>query len=341
MATENCVAKITCMLRKLFSLYIRMLRYRVAIMLILFFLLGAVRSIQPISFSYQYILIAVILASSYVAATTINDISDKDIDQINHPKTKGRPLITGEAKEKDLYMIHIFAVCVALFLAALLEYSVFLLTALAIVINYVYSVPPLRISYNTFGAPLLLSVAYVAIPYLLGMQIEHAHLGGQDLLFLSGLLVLFVGRILLKDFRDRKGDQKYHKPTFVLTYGKTKTCVVSFLCVLVGNVLLLLSLWQTAIYLLPFFEIFFVLIYMSGYRLWKAKQSEKEQIEIGIGAKMGNGLLISLLGVFLLQSMHAAMGTQIVFLFLLTIMYAVNFFFLQSKPGYAVIGYRG
>ena len=37
------------------------------------------------------ILTILALASSYVSATSVNDISDREIDEINHPGDKGRP----------------------------------------------------------------------------------------------------------------------------------------------------------------------------------------------------------------------------------------------------------
>lgn len=88
---------------KLLRLYFRMLRYRVAIMLLVFFLLGVAAHRKITIFSFDYLWAAIALASSYVTATTINDITDRKIDSVNHPTSKGRPLITGEATEKDLY----------------------------------------------------------------------------------------------------------------------------------------------------------------------------------------------------------------------------------------------
>jgi 4-hydroxybenzoate polyprenyltransferase len=48
----------------------------------------------------------VALASSYVCVTTVNDIADKDIDRVNHPRDAGRPLVTGEAQERELYVLN-------------------------------------------------------------------------------------------------------------------------------------------------------------------------------------------------------------------------------------------
>src|SRR3989344_6630101 len=122
---------------KILRLYFRMLRYRVAIMLLLFFLLGVAAHQELTNFSLDYLWAALALASSYVAATTMNDIADRKIDSVNHPTSKGRPLITGEATEKDLYFVHLLAVAIVLTFAWLVSIKVVLISALSLLINYI------------------------------------------------------------------------------------------------------------------------------------------------------------------------------------------------------------
>ncbi len=50
-------------------------------------------------------------AASYVAATSVNDIADADVDRINHPGDRARPLVTGDASERDLWRLHLLACC--------------------------------------------------------------------------------------------------------------------------------------------------------------------------------------------------------------------------------------
>ena len=45
---------------------------------------------------------ALALAASYVAATSVNDIADADVDRINHPGDRARPLVTGDASEERI-----------------------------------------------------------------------------------------------------------------------------------------------------------------------------------------------------------------------------------------------
>jgi 4-hydroxybenzoate polyprenyltransferase len=91
---------------KLGSLYVRMLRYRAALMIWMFLLLGAGydRGLEGLDLEHLWAVVA--LASSYVCATTVNDIADKDIDRVNHPRDAGRPLVIGEAQERELYVLN-------------------------------------------------------------------------------------------------------------------------------------------------------------------------------------------------------------------------------------------
>jgi 4-hydroxybenzoate polyprenyltransferase len=90
---------------RIFNLYWRLLRYRVAVMIALFMLLGAVwhRDVNALGWSVVLVLLA--LASSYVSATSVNDIADEKIDEINHPGDHRRPLVVDAARASDLWLV--------------------------------------------------------------------------------------------------------------------------------------------------------------------------------------------------------------------------------------------
>jgi len=310
-------------------------------MLLLFFLLGVAAHQQITTFSLSYIWAAIALASSYVAATTMNDIADRKIDSVNHPSSKGRPLITGEATEKDLHLVHLLALSVALLCSWLVGIKALLILGLSLLINYVYSLPPLKLSYRTHFAPLILSLAYVFIPYWLGATVARSSIRQVELFFIIGLLCLFFGRIILKDFRDRKGDALYGKQTFLLRYGKKATCLLSFISIILGNIFLILGLQPKNLVVIAVLELYLVAVLYTLYKLSKADDHESEQTAIGIGAKMGNALLITILGFLVLVEYGAPTQTQISFVVIITALFLLNCFVLARKPGYAIIGYRG
>ena len=87
-------------------------------------------------------------------------------------------------------------------------------------------------------------------------------------------------------------------------------------------------------------------IYVAGvvimlHRLYRVDGREDEQLSIGVGARMGNGLLATLLGVLILANQGADWITQVVFGLALTAFYALNLVDFLRHPDRAVIGYKG
>jgi hypothetical protein len=93
-----------------------------------------------------------------------------------------------------------------------------------------YSLRPVRLADRGIVAPLALPAGYVAVPYLAGVLAVRPDVHGRDLAVLAGLYVGFVGRILLKDFRDVRGDALFGKRTFLVRHGRRATCAVSAVC---------------------------------------------------------------------------------------------------------------
>src|SRR5215210_1066183 len=325
---------------KLLALYWSLLRYRVAVMIILFMLLGAAwhRGLTAIDASVLLMILA--LASSYVSATSVNDISDREIDEINHPSDRGRPLVTGAARTADLWVLFGVSSVLAVVLALPAGLAAAGIMLLSVVIGALYSLPPARLSYRTFLAPLTLAVAYVGISYWVGVVVAGGRLGVRDLPLMISLYLLFAARIILKDFRDREGDAAFGKPTFLLEYGKRTTCLVSLCALCAGDALLVASLadkWWLAVLL----QLYIVSIVIMLYRLYRVSSRKDEQLSIGVGAKMGNGLLVTLLGALILSNQGADWITQSVFGLALTALYMLNFMDVLRHPERAVIGYKG
>jgi len=149
-----------------------------------------------------------------------------------------------------------------------------------------------------------------------------------------------VGRIMLKDFRDREGDAAFGKPTFLLKYGKRATCILSLCAVCAGDGLLVASLadrWWIAALLQPYIASIAIML----YRLYRVGSRKDEQLSIGVGARMGNGLLATLLGALILSNQGADWITQVIFGLALTALYMLNLIDFLRHPEQAVIGYKG
>jgi 4-hydroxybenzoate polyprenyltransferase len=211
---------------------------------------------------------------------------------------------------------------------------------LSVVIGVLYSLPPARLSYRTFLAPVTLAVAYVGIPYWIGVVVAGDSLGAWDLPLLAALYLLFAGRIILKDFRDREGDALYGKPTFLLRFGKGATCLASLLAVCAGDALLIASL-ADRLWLAAILQVHVACVALMLHRLYLADNRKDEQLSIGVGARMGNGLLTTLLGCLVLANQHATWSTQAIFAVSLTGLYLLTFMAFLRHPGRADIGYKG
>ena len=226
----------------LLGLTLAMLRYRVAIMVWTFMLLGAAAGDGARLDAARLALAGCALGWSYVAATTVNDLADVQIDLVNHPNDQGRPLVTGAAASSDMRRLHWAGWVGALAFAAPLGPAPALMVLIGLVIGRAYSSHPLRLSYRPYLAPLTLAMAYVAIPYGLGLW-SSGHVPGVRAVILgAGLAALFLARIILKDFRDREGDAIFGRRSILLVHGKGATCVLSGVLVSTGDLLLCLAL---------------------------------------------------------------------------------------------------
>lgn len=152
--------------------------------------------------------------------------------------------------------------------------------------------------------------------------------------------VLFGSRIVLKDFRNRAGDAVYGKATLLLRRGKSFTCAVSLGLLALGNALLVVAMNPPAA-ILVLIEGSFVAIGTRLYALWTARGPRQEQLAIGLGARMGNGLLILLSGWLGLSGAGAPEADQVLFAVTLTIVFAISFAYLAARPERAVVGYKG
>ncbi len=320
-------------------MFLSMVRWSVEMTLWLFLLIGAA-SQGPLRPSIALLLAALSLSASYVVATTVNDIADRDVDRINHPRDPGRPLVTGSASERDLWRTNAIAAPITLATAAVAGGPVLAVSAASLVIGYAYSLRPIRLSYRTWLAPTVLSVAYAIVPYTLGLVAARGRIDRIDVLLCGALYALFLARINLKDFRDRAGDAAYGKPTLLLARGKGVTCAVTGVALLAGCATLVAALGGDP-GVLAIVSLFATVILWMLWRLWRTSDQREEQIAIGLGAKMGNGLLACTLASLVLQAEGAPEGMRVLVLAFLALVYGSVFLSLTGRPGDLEIADKG
>lgn len=316
---------------KYVTLFFRMIRYRSALILVISMLLGIAWHNGLVSISISMFFGALALFSTYACATCVNDIADFKIDQINLKGHIDRPLITGKAVRRDLIIIAIAASCISLIFGILINLNAILVIFLILLMNVFYSLPPLKISHSAELTPFFLVIGYVILPYFLGVIIAGSYPGIVDTLFLSALYFLFLARISLKDFRDREGDFKNKKPTILLKYGKLATCILSIVSVIVGSVLMIV-VFRGELLISTIIFIYLLAILFIEFRLLRSNDIFIELISIGFGARLGNGLLFTILGIIVLNRSNAELISKIVFSFSLILIYLFNFLDFWNFP---------
>ena len=169
-------------------------------------------------------------------SVVVNDLADEAIDRVNLPGDAGRPLVTGASGRRQLTAVAVGGAVAALGGSALLHGSTVAVTVMVagMVLSLAYSLRPVRIADRGALASLLLPAGYVGVPYLLGILAVRPHVVAGDLVLLGGLYVGFIGRIVLKDFRDVRGDALFGKRTFLVRHGRGATCAFSACCWVVG-----------------------------------------------------------------------------------------------------------
>jgi 4-hydroxybenzoate polyprenyltransferase len=171
--------------------------------------------------------ILAVIAAFLIFSVACNDLADEAIDRVNLPGDRRRPLIVGAVTRGQLRATGLIAAGTALAVSAVLGRQGVLVTAAGLGLSAAYSLRPVRVADRGALASLLLPACYVTVPYLLGIYAVRSTVDPADLTLPAGLYLGFIGRILLKDFRDVRGDALFGKRTFLVRHGRGWTCTLS------------------------------------------------------------------------------------------------------------------
>jgi 4-hydroxybenzoate polyprenyltransferase len=220
---------------------IALVRPPVLLLLALFGLLGLAQAGAPDD-RLRLAAVLVVVAGYLLCSVAVNDIADEAVDRVNLAGDRSRPLVSDAAAgRRHLLTVALTAAVVAFGAAASLgRWPVVALVA-GLALSLAYSLPPTRLSARGAVASLLLPAGYVAVPFLVGRLALGAAgpaLTARDGWLLAGLYVGFIGRILLKDFRDVIGDAQFGKRTFLVRHGRATTCRAAAIAWVAGNIAL-------------------------------------------------------------------------------------------------------
>ncbi len=236
-------------------------------------------------------------------AVAVNDIADERIDRVNLPADTRRPLVSGSSTRREMIVVACTSAVLALAASALLNWPAPLVVLAGLGFTAAYSLRPVRIAERGVVAPMLLPAGYVAVPYLLGILAVRGSLHLGDVLLLAGLYAGFIGRILLKDFRDVRGDALFGKRTFLVRHGRRATCALSAVFLVLGVAVLPfvrdLSLALGLVYLA------FLGVTLGLLRaLARSTNPRRDEALIAAIAIIGRGMLVTLYTHFAMATAH-------------------------------------
>ncbi len=281
--------------RRVARLVVMMVRPPVAVALCSFAGLGMAQAggRDPSREGLTLVAVLVIVAAWFIHATVLNDLADEAIDRVNLADARGRPLVSGDATRTELGTLGAVCGLVALGVSWALDWRVGVVVTIGLALNAAYSVRPVRLSDRGAVASLLLPAGYVALPYLSGTLAVDPHLDREGLVLLAGLYVVFVGRILLKDFRDVEGDALYGKQTFLLRHGPSATCRLSAVCWVAGSATLLAVVPVRSV-LVALFAVYLAGALYALHLLERTDGHASEQVTVAAVARMGMAMVVTL-----------------------------------------------
>lgn len=276
------------------------------------------------------VLALLVLIPWYVHAATTNDYADRAIDEINLPKAKDRPLVTKELTASQVWVIHAVGGVLALLGSWFYGWAAVLLTVGLLIIDYIYSLRPIRLSDRGIFSQLVLAAAYVYFPVTLGF-LAAANNAPYPWLLSAGLYFGFVGRLFLKDFRDVRGDKRFGKLTFLIRHGAKTTCTASALAWSIAILLIVMAVHLSLGVILPL-SLGLMIVLGLLTRLARVDQSQVQQKIIRVIARAANLSILTVLAYFLCLDLGlTAMATV-----LIPALVGTFFMFVISRQAYLV-----
>jgi 4-hydroxybenzoate polyprenyltransferase len=237
----------------------------------------------------------VVVLGFLLFSVAFNDLADEEIDRVNLPADPRRPLVAGTARRRELAVIGVTSGVVSLAGSAILGWRAVIVVAAGLALSACYSLRPPRLADRGAVASLLLPACYVAVPYLVGVFAGRSSLRGNDLTLLTGLYVGFIGRILLKDFRDLRGDAMFGKRTFLVRHGRRSTCAFSASGLVTGSVVLLAAVRQPSPALIAGYAAAVAATLGLLRALANDRGPRRDEALIAVVAIIGRGMLVALL----------------------------------------------
>jgi len=217
------------------------------------FACGSITGSEQIAENLPIFFLGLLLTGPLVCASSqaVNDWYDRHVDAINEPN---RPIPSGRIPGRwGLYIALIWSF-ISLWVGSFLGTIGFIATLLALVLAWLYSMPPIRFKNNGWLGNLACGVSYEGLAWVTGATLlSGGVIPSKPSLLLAGLYSASAhGIMTLNDFKAIEGDRQMGVRSLPVQLGAFKAAQVSALMMLVPQlvVLTLLLFWGKPIYAL-------------------------------------------------------------------------------------------
>ena len=175
----------------------------------------------------DYFIGILVLILGFAFATIQNDIEDLPIDRINSPD---KALASGRLHLQEAINFN-YIILISLLALSLYHFPHHIVPVLIMLsVSWLYNKPPFILSRKPFMALIILGLMYSTVPLLYGYYLRNGEYFGVSFLYLIICwFFLRVSIVLLKDFKDSKGDREYGKKSFYSSFGTARTIWVSMI----------------------------------------------------------------------------------------------------------------
>jgi chlorophyll/bacteriochlorophyll a synthase len=208
------------------------------------FACGAVASGQPLSGQWVLVLLGLVLTGPLVCASSqaVNDWFDRHVDAINEPQ---RPIPSGRLPGQWGLGIAVFWSALSLLWAMLLGPWGFAAGALAVVLSWAYSAPPVRLKRNGWWGNAACALSYEGLAWITGTAVM---LGGawpgSGSLSLALLYSLGAhGIMTLNDFKSIEGDARMGVASLPVQLGARRAAQTAVAVMVLPQVAVAALLW--------------------------------------------------------------------------------------------------
>jgi chlorophyll synthase len=217
------------------------------------FACGSITGSEVIAQNLPIFFLGLLLTGPLVCASSqaVNDWYDRHVDAINEPN---RPIPSGRIPGSwGLYIAIVWSL-ISLWVGTYLGLIGFLATVLAMILAWLYSMPPIRFKNNGWLGNLACGVSYEGLAWVTGATLlSGGAMPNKPSLLLAGLYSASAhGIMTLNDFKAIEGDRQMGVRSLPVQLGVKRAAQVSAAFMLFPQiiVLLLLLFWGKPMYAL-------------------------------------------------------------------------------------------